>query len=337
MGLETKRPLTVEEQIARLVNNKNLHKENLEILKESLVKSKAEDVIKESVQSIDSDIINENKTNDKLTQLQEQRIKKLNKQKLATLEFDLYNKGCKKLLDGVLLEMSLNSCWIDKDIKSQNMNEWVFNFKNISNLLESNFEKRETQLTKNLKEIISETAKKAAKRIKEEVSNSSSNEELADTIFQLNTDETKEFYDKLSNLSLSMIEKKVKDGVLSVVKDELKSAQDKKEKIEEINNEVEENEVSQVNESLYLKHKQKKLDKVLNENVTLFETLCNYNNKNVQQEVLESPSNINSTLINDISLCESVFMYTVLEMYNTLNMYDFDLPSNVRKLMSLFK
>lgn len=337
MGLETKRPLTVEEQIARLVNNKNLHKENLEILKESLVKSKAEEVIKESVQSIDSDIINENKTNDKLTQLQEQRIKKLNKQKLATLEFDLYNKGCTRLLDSVLLEMSLNSCWIDKDIKSQNMNEWVINFKNISNLLESNFEKGETQLTKNLKEIISETAKKAAKRIKEEVSKSSSNEELADTIFQLNTDETKEFYDKLDNLSLSMIEKKVKDGVLSVVKDELKSAQDKKEKIEEINNEVEENEVSEINESLYLKHKQKKLDKVLNENVTLFETLCNYNNKNVQQEILESPSNIDSTLINDISLCESVFMYTVLEMYNTLNMYDFDLPSNVRKLMSLFK
>ena len=242
---ETQRHENVDYRAERLRNTAKARKANLKYMRESMESSNGIEVEQSVLESIDNETVIENALLNEADRMAERRNMSLAKQELATLENRLYNENKDTLLESVVFDIVKDSCWIDEPVKENMILEMYECFmETLDTLDELKIEKplNESLFLSNLKEISVMETKKACKRISEDCdeSNCQDPDEIKSIDFSLNDDEYNEFEDNVSDLGKEDIVELVKNKVLTVVKDEKRSGESKKEMIEKINTDLEE-------------------------------------------------------------------------------------------------
>lgn len=233
----TSRQLSVEERIQALVAQKANRTSARASLMEAAEATEARVVLENELAKIDSDQKKDAAKEDRLNDMQEAMFVTNRKHDLMTLENRLFQEGQQMLWNKLLFETVYTANWVDDLVKPQIIQPMYESFASTMEFLKETipfaFTKNPTRLLEAFDTVVTETAKKAAKRITEETEHDP-NAQPNRIQFNLNQDEEDDFDQSISDLNADEIAKKVKDKVLTVVQDEKKASKDKAETMKEI-------------------------------------------------------------------------------------------------------
>ena len=194
-------------------------------------------MLENELAKIDSDQEKDAAKEDRLNDMQETTFMTNRKRDLMMLENRLFQEGRQMLWNKLLFETVYTANWVDEAVKPQIIQPMYESFVGTMGFLEETipfaFTKTPTRLLEALDATVTETAKKAAKRITEETKQDP-NAQPNRIQFNLNQGEEDDFDRSISDLSADEIAKKVKDKVLTVVQDEKKASKDKADTMKEI-------------------------------------------------------------------------------------------------------
>lgn len=233
----TSRQLSVEERVqalaAQKANRASARTSLMEAATDADNKKKTED----ELAKIDSDHEKDVAKEQRLEKLQETTFAANRRHDMMALESRLFQEGRQVLWNKILFETVYEANWVDDSVKQQIIQPMYETFESTMGFLKKTipgaFTKNPTRLLEAMDAIVTETAKKAAKRITEEAGADVGSQ--PDRIpFNINQDEEDEFDKSLADLSTDEIADKVKAKVLTVVQDEKKAAKTKADTMKEI-------------------------------------------------------------------------------------------------------
>lgn len=233
----TSRQLSVEERVQALAAQKANRASARASLMEAAKTAESRAMLENELAKIDSDQEKDAAKEDRLNDMQETTFMTNRKRDLMTLENRLFQEGRQILWNKLLFETVYAANWVDEAVKPQIIQPMYESFVDTMEFLKetipSAFTKTPTRLLEALDAAVTETAKKAAKRITEETGRDP-NIQPNRIQFNLNQNEEDDFDRSISDLSADEIAKKVKDKVLTVVQDEKKASKDKADTMKEI-------------------------------------------------------------------------------------------------------
>ena len=233
----TSRQLSVEERVQALAAQKANRASARASLTEAAKTAESKVMLENELAKIDSDQEKDAAKEDRLNDMQETTFMANRKRDLMMLENRLFQEGRQILWNKLLFETVYAANWVDEAVKPQIIQPMYESFVDTMGFLKetipSAFTKTPTRLLEALDAAVTETAKKAAKRITEETGQDP-NIQPNRIQFNLNQNEEDDFDRSISDLSADEIAKKVKDKVLTVVQDEKKASKDKADTMKEI-------------------------------------------------------------------------------------------------------
>ena len=234
----TQRPKSVQERVQELAARQGNRAANLRALTEAKAAEKRASEMNSVLENVDTAVDKEAQKNTALDKLKEETATKQRKQGLASLESRLFTEGKKMLWSKVLFEIAYDACWIDTPLKERLMQPLYETFESTVDFMQTVCPKAfpsspNTRLLEAMESIITETAKKASKRIAKECDDDP-NCDPNRINFNLNDDEEEKFNQDLQDLGKDDIADKVKDKVLSVIQDEKAAGKKKAEAMKEI-------------------------------------------------------------------------------------------------------
>ena len=234
----TQRPRSVQERVQELAARRGNRAANLRALTEAKAAEKRASEMNSVLENVDTAVDKEAQKNTALDKLKEETATKQRKQGLASLESRLFTEGKKMLWSKVLFETAYDACWIDTPLKERLMQPLYETFESTVDFMQTVCPKAfpsspNTRLLEAMDSIITETAKKASKRIAKECDDDP-NCDPNRINFDLNDDEEQKFNQDIQDLGKDDIADKVKDKVLSVIQDEKAAGKKKAEAMKEI-------------------------------------------------------------------------------------------------------
>lgn len=233
----TSRQLSVEERVQALAAQKANRASARTSLMEAATDAENKKKTEDELAKIDSDHEKDVAKEQRLEKLQETTFAANRRHDMMALESRLFQEGRQVLWNKILFETVYEANWVDDSVKQQIIQPMYETFESTMGFLKKTipgaFTKNPTRLLEAMDAIITETAKKAAKRITEEAGADVGSQ--PDRIpFSINQDEEDEFDKSLADLSTDEIADKVKAKVLTVVQDEKKAAKTKADTMKEI-------------------------------------------------------------------------------------------------------
>lgn len=234
----TQRPKSVQERVQELAARQGNREANLRALTEAKAAEKRTSAMNSVLENVDSAAGKEAQKNAALDKIKEETAAKQRKQSLVSLESRLFTEGKKMLWNKVLFETAYGACWIDAPLKERLMQPLYETFESTVDFMQTVCPKAfpsspNTRLLEAMDSIITETAKKASKRIAKECDDDP-NCDPNRINFDLNDDEEEKFNQDIQDLGKDDIADKVKDKVLSVIQDEKAAGKKKAEAMKEI-------------------------------------------------------------------------------------------------------
>ena len=370
MGVfNTEKTPNYEAKVESMILTAQNRKKNLDALKESASDIQHKVALESVLNNIDNDNSALESYNRELQRdrMASSRANLLRSNTMMTLESKLCEKGEKKCYETAIFNIVYESFWADDYIKKSTVNEMLETFRNTIGVLEKcgvnkTKEKDETNLIKNIKESCCNTAKKASKRIVNEVCDDTDTDEIDSIDFTLNDDEATELDDNLASLGMDEISELIKSKVLNVINDEQEASARKAELFKDIDDnakkledelngdddddndddnmdedepdEDENEEGATESASIVQRAKTNKINKLTG--TTLFECIVMHSIKDVDNHIVTEGVSATNDEIMDAAFMESVLTYTVLETLQTLKLYDFN-NSTVRVLKEYYK
>lgn len=233
----TSRQLSVEERVQALVAQKANRASARASLMEAATDAENKKKTEDELAKIDSDHEKDAAKEQRLEKLQEATFAANRRHDMMALESRLFQEGRQVLWNKILFETVYAANWVDDSVKQQIIQPMYETFESTMGFLKKTipgaFTKNPTRLLEAMDVIVTETAKKAAKRITEEAGADvgSQPERIP---FNINQDEEDEFDKSLADLSTDEIADKVKAKVLTVVQDEKKASKTKADTMKEI-------------------------------------------------------------------------------------------------------
>ena len=233
----TSRQLSVEERVQALVAQKANRVSARASLMEAATDAENKKKTEDELAKIDSDHEKDAAKEQRLEKLQETTFAANRRHDMMALESRLFQEGRQVLWNKILFETVYAANWVDESVKQQIIQPMYETFESTMGFLKKTipgaFTKNPTRLLEAMDAIVTETAKKAAKRITEEAGADvgSQPERIP---FNINQDEEDEFDKSLADLSTDEIADKVKAKVLTVVQDEKKASKSKADTMKEI-------------------------------------------------------------------------------------------------------
>ena len=226
----TSRQLSVEERVQALAAQKANRASARTSLMEAATDAENKKKTEDELAKIDSDHEKDVAKEQRLEKLQETTFAANRRHDMMALESRLFQEGRQVLWNKILFETVYEANWVDNSVKQQIIQPMYETFESTMGFLKKTipgaFTKNPTRLLEAMDTIVTETAKKAAKRITEEAGADVGSQ--PDRIpFNINQDEEDEFDKSLADLSTDEIADKVKAKVLTVVQDEKKAARTK--------------------------------------------------------------------------------------------------------------
>jgi hypothetical protein len=233
----TSRQLSVEERVRALAAQKANRASARTSLMEAATDAENKKKTEDELAKIDSDHEKDVAKEQRLEKLQETTFAANRRHDMMALESRLFQEGRQVLWNKILFETVYEANWVDDSVKQQIIQPMYETFESTMGFLKKTipgaFTKNPTRLLEAMDTIVTETAKKAAKRITEEAGADVGSQ--PDRIpFNINQDEEDEFDKSLADLSTDEIADKVKAKVLTVVQDEKKAARTKADTMKEI-------------------------------------------------------------------------------------------------------
>lgn len=233
----TSRQLSVEERVRALAAQKANRASARTSLMEAATDAENRKKTEDELAKIDSDHEKNAAKEQRLEKLQETTFAANRRHDMMALESRLFQEGRQVLWNKILFETVYEANWVDDSVKQQIIQPMYETFESTMGFLKKTipgaFTKNPTRLLEAMDAIVTETAKKAAKRITEEAGADVGSQ--PDRIpFNINQDEEDEFDKSLADLSTDEIADKVKAKVLTVVQDEKKAAKTKADTMKEI-------------------------------------------------------------------------------------------------------
>lgn len=233
----TSRQLSVEERVRALAAQKANRASARTSLMEAATDAENKKKTEDELAKIDSDHEKDVAKEQRLEKLQETTFAANRRHDMMALESRLFQEGRQVLWNKILFETVYEANWVDDSVKQQIIQPMYETFESTMGFLKKTipgaFTKNPTRLLEAMDAIVTETAKKAAKRITEEAGADVGSQ--PDRIpFNINQDEEDEFDKSLADLSTDEIADKVKAKVLTVVQDEKKAAKTKADTMKEI-------------------------------------------------------------------------------------------------------
>lgn len=233
----TSRQLSVEERVRALAAQKANRASARTSLMEAATDAENRKKTEDELAKIDSDHEKDVAKEQRLEKLQETTFAANRRHDMMTLESRLFQEGRQVLWNKILFETVYAANWVDESVKQQIIQPMYETFESTMGFLKKTipgaFTKNPTRLLEAMDAIVTETAKKAAKRITEEAGADVGSQ--PDRIpFNINQDEEDEFDKSLADLSTDEIADKVKAKVLTVVQDEKKASKAKADTMKEI-------------------------------------------------------------------------------------------------------
>lgn len=238
---QTERPSDIYEKQRAIAEANRRRKEFLRNSIDQEKMKRQADAITESVNTIDA--TNESK---QISELQQKRMDRLASQRLNELSFmlekRLVEEGYNKCFNTAIFNIVYEACWIDDDVKKATVGQMVDAYKRVVEVLEeSGIEKtpssQDNAFIANVKEVAMEAAKKTAKRIAKDTSDSkeaNGPETIKAVKFDMTEEESKDLQTNLADLGPDEISELVKDKVLTVIQDEQKTGEKKAQIFNEI-------------------------------------------------------------------------------------------------------
>lgn len=233
----TSRQLSVEERVQALVAQKANRASARASLMEAATDAENKKKTEDELAKIDSDHEKDAAKEQRLEKLQEATFAANRRHDMMALESRLFQEGRQVLWNKILFETVYAANWVDDSVKQQIIRPMYETFESTMGFLKKTipgaFTKNPTRLLEAMDAIVTETAKKAAKRITEEAGADvgSQPERIP---FNINQDEEDEFDKSLADLSTDEIADRVKAKVLTVVQDEKKASKTKADTMKEI-------------------------------------------------------------------------------------------------------
>ena len=233
----TSRQLSVEERVQALAAQKANRVSARASLMEATTDAENKKKTEDELAKIDSDHEKNAAKEQRLEKLQEATFAANRRHDMMALESRLFQEGRQVLWNKILFETVYAANWVDDSVKQQIIQPMYETFESTMGFLKKTipgaFTKNPTRLLEAMDAIVTETAKKAAKRITEEAGADvgSQPERIP---FNINQDEEDEFDKSLADLSTDEIADKVKAKVLTVVQDEKKASKSKADTMKEI-------------------------------------------------------------------------------------------------------
>lgn len=233
----TSRQLSVEERVRALAAQKANRASARASLMEAATDAENKKKTEDELAKIDSDHEKDVAKEQRLEKLQETTFAANRRHDMMALESRLFQEGRQVLWNKILFETVYEANWVDDSVKQQIIQPMYETFESTMGFLKKTipgaFTKNPTRLLEAMDAIVTETAKKAAKRITEEAGADVGSQ--PDRIpFNIDQDEEDEFDKSLADLSTDEIADKVKAKVLTVVQDEKKAARTKADTMKEI-------------------------------------------------------------------------------------------------------
>lgn len=359
----TKRP-NPNGELDKLRKMSNTRKRNRDLLLESMENEATAKAEKTKLDILDKEKDDEDKKTAVVDEIAGRRAKTRRNESIASLESRLIKEGFEALYNQVIFEMAYKALWVDDDVKqSSNIHAMFETFMEIKNNVERILPTNETILVTNLKESVMSIVKEAAHRIANEAKQDCCKD--SDEIDKIDFSITKDEDDKLSdlvNLTSDEISELVKEKVLTVVKDEQKAGLEKAEMFKEMDNalkdakadaaeennegdeELPEGEIEKSTDNTAAKEsfsidRMRTLRNRFNRGnrSTLFESIMMFNTKDMKEKAVQEGMEASRENLTSAVFINSLFHYTVLETLNTLKLYDMSTPTNVDKIMNMYK
>lgn len=233
----TSRQLSVEERVQALVAQKANRASARASLMEAATDAENKKKTEDELAKIDSDHEKDAAKEQRLEKLQEATFAANRRHDMMALESRLFQEGRQVLWNKILFETVYAANWVDDSVKQQIIQPMYETFESTMGFLKKTipgaFTKNPTRLLEAMDAIVTETAKKAAKRITEEAGADVGSQPTR-IPFNVNQDEEDEFDKSLADLSTDEIADKVKEKVLTVVQDEKKASKTKADTMKEI-------------------------------------------------------------------------------------------------------
>ena len=333
------------ESMIRVAQNR---KKNLDALKESALDIEHKVAMESTLNKIDNDnsaleSYNREIQRDKLSMA---RTNFLRSNAMSLLESNLYKKGYDKCYETAIFKIVYESFWADDFVKESTVHDMLDTYRNTIGILEKcgiSKSKKDTKLVENIKESCGETAKKASKRIVNEIANDASLDEIESIDFTLNDDEATELDDNLASLGMDEITELIKKKVVNVINDEQEASAKKAEMFKDIDDNAQEladelngadnedetedieddTEDEGTTESVIVQRtKTAKLNKLTG--TSLFECINMHSIKDVDNHIVTEGISVTNDEVMDAAFMESVLTYTILETLQTLKLYEFN-------------
>lgn len=233
----TPRPMSVQERVQLLASQKATRQNNLSALMESAKNDALTDSMNKKLNVVEEAIVTENNRSVALENMASKNTAMKRANGLVTLENRLVQEGINMLWKKVLFENVYAATWIDEPVKESLMKPMYETFEStlgfVKTVCPNAITTKPTKLLECINGIVTEAAKKAAKRItKEAVDDPNSDPDKIN--FSLNDTEEDDFDKDLSDLGTDDIEKKVKEKVLTVIQDEKQAGKKKAETMKEL-------------------------------------------------------------------------------------------------------
>lgn len=233
----TPRSLSVQERVQLLAQQKAARQSNLTALIESTKNEMLDSNMNKKLSVVEEAAIIETNRSTALENMAATNTAAKRTSGLINLEARLVQEGIQMLWKKVLFESVYAATWIDEPVKKGLMGPMYETFEStlgfVKTVCPNAVTTKPTKLLECINGIVTEAAKKAAKRItKEAVDNPDSDPDEID--FSLSDTEEDDFDKDLSDLDVDSIEKKVKDKVLTVIQDEKQAGKKKAETMKEL-------------------------------------------------------------------------------------------------------
>lgn len=240
--LKTHMPASSDAVLERLVHNKEVRRNNLKALRESMDAEQIKKDVKKEVEEAgkDSGKAKERVESDlALEAYAQQTARQRATIGRAGLKERLVTEGISLLWDKVLFETAYNASWVDSKVKETLMEPMFESYceimEAVSEITPEAITKSPNRFLQEVHRIVVETAEEAADRICDEYDSDTDPQKNPDKLdFSLTDTEEEQFSKDIAEMSPEEIEEAVKNKVLTVVQDEKQASKEKAEKMEEI-------------------------------------------------------------------------------------------------------
>jgi len=243
MAFETKRPMSIDAQIAAIAAKRKSQKAGLESVRLKMMTNESNGLIA-TMEAIDDETLDKEKHQKALEAMENRRVSEMNRVGMATLEQRLLAEGRRSLQNKFLFEMCYDAHWADDVVKRNTVREMYEAFNDVLDTVDDVVPQVKQSMSAStflyaVNQVLEATCKKAVARITKESSGEIDPSKIS---FDLTPEEEIEMDRKLSELGKDEIVELVRDKVLTVIQDEKDAGKEKDEMFRQLKEECEDEE-----------------------------------------------------------------------------------------------